>query len=87
MSWVHWVLEPSLRSLAGFIESNKKLAELHFFKKYISMLGKILHKGEIFWQKPMNNKLQNFYQTVKVLETSMFVYIFEYREQSTVLTC
>ena len=51
------------------------------------MLGKILHKGEICWQKPMNNKLQNFYQTVKVLETSMFVYIFEYREQSTVLTC
>ena len=56
------------------------MADLSFyiFKMYISTLRKILHKEEICWQKLMNDKLQNTYQIVKVLEASMFWYIFGY---------
>ena len=46
------------------------------------MLGKFLHKGEFCSQKLMNNKLQNTYRIAKVLETSIFGYIFEKKEQS-----
>ena len=39
------------------------------------MLGKIQHKREIRLAETYENKLQNPYQKVKVLETSMFGHI------------
>ena len=38
---------------------------------------KFCTKGEISLQKLMNNKLKNTYQEVKVLENSIFGYIFD----------